>query len=198
MNIAVIAWGSLIWCPGSLSIRTRWRPDGPPLPLEFARISRDGRVTLVILPGSEDQGTYWAMSEFTALDEARRNLSEREGAKLADIHFLVRDEGRANAASPEVAERVGAWLLARHDLGAAVWTGLRNNWNEKRGQDFTPGDAVQYLEDLEERSGDSGATYDRAREYITNAPPLIDTNVRKAMRARGWQDTELPTILFER
>lgn len=32
MKIAVIAWGSLIWCPGSLQIGSWWHKDGPVLP----------------------------------------------------------------------------------------------------------------------------------------------------------------------
>jgi hypothetical protein len=55
MKIAVIGWGSLIWCPGSLRIQTAWHNDGPSLPIEFARILKDGRLTLVIRPGSVHQ-----------------------------------------------------------------------------------------------------------------------------------------------
>lgn len=97
MNIAILGWGSLIWCPGSLRIKTRWRLDGPRLPIEFARISRDGRLTLVIHPSSDDQPTYWAVSELTTLDAARKNLRERESAGLADIHYLLRN-GQAQEA----------------------------------------------------------------------------------------------------
>lgn len=38
-KIAVIGWGSLIWCPKGLKIRDKWKNDGPKLPIEFARIS---------------------------------------------------------------------------------------------------------------------------------------------------------------
>lgn len=48
MAIAILGWGSLIWCPGNLRIRGPWRHDGPVLPIEFARISADGRLTLVV------------------------------------------------------------------------------------------------------------------------------------------------------
>jgi hypothetical protein len=137
MNVAVIAWGSLIWCPGDLRVRTRWWPDGPTLPIEFARISKDGRLTLVILPGSEDQGTYWAMSDFASFDEARRDLSEREGTKISDIHFSVKDQGNESKPSSDIGHRVRTWLAEREGLRAAVWTGLPNNWTEKRGQEFT-------------------------------------------------------------
>jgi hypothetical protein len=59
MQIAIVGWGSLIWCPGSLQIKSGWHRDGPPLPVEFARISGDGRLTLVIHPGSKEQQTLW-------------------------------------------------------------------------------------------------------------------------------------------
>lgn len=39
--------------------------------------------------------------------------------------------------------------------------------------------------------------FDRAREYIRHTPPQIQTAVRKGMRAHGWEDAELPAILFE-
>jgi hypothetical protein len=51
--IAVIGWGSLIWCPGILRTKSRWHSDGPALPIEFARISGDNRLSLVIHPGIE-------------------------------------------------------------------------------------------------------------------------------------------------
>src|SRR5712691_7390037 len=90
MKIAILGWGSLIWCPGSLRIRTLWHSDGPSLPIEFARISSDRRVTLVIHPGAPDQMTYWALSEFDNVVAARENLRLREGprCKPADIHTL--------------------------------------------------------------------------------------------------------------
>lgn len=197
MNIAVLGWGSLIWCPGSLRIRTRWRPDGPTLPIEFARISQDERLTLVIHPDSADQPTYWAFSEFTTVEEARDNLRARENSKLADIHHVLRDGRTAEGVPREIANRVGEWLARRPDIQGVVWTGLPSNWIDKRGRDFTPEDAVDFLQELEAARDRAKATYERAREYIANAPPLIDTAVRRALRARGWEDARLPEVLFE-
>jgi hypothetical protein len=88
--------GSLIWCPGNLRIKTRWSSDGPTLPIEFARISSDGRLTLIVHPGSEDQATYWALSSLETLEEARRNLKEREQSKTEDIHFVCRHSSIVN------------------------------------------------------------------------------------------------------
>lgn len=197
MNIAVVGWGSLIWCPGNLRIKTRWRSDGPALPIEFARISSDHRVTLVIHPGLPDQPAYWALSAFTTLKEARDNLRAREGANSADIHYADFIGNAAPGAPPEIATRITDWLALHRPLEAVIWTGLPGNWGKKAGRDFTPEAAVQYLLGLEAKRDQDPATYRRAREYVTNAPPLIDTDVRRTMRKHGWTDNELPQILFE-
>jgi hypothetical protein len=197
MQIAVIGWGSLIWCPGSLRIKTRWRPDGPALPIEFARISRDGRLTLVIHPGSPELRTYWAISEFPTLIEARENLTTREGADLKDIHSATAQDPK-EAATSEAAARITVWLKNQEDLQAAIWTGLSSNWNHRRGRPFTPEDAAEYLRELEEAKDQATAAYERAREYMRNAPPQTQTRVRKMMqRKKGWEDAALPAVLFE-
>ena len=175
VSIAILGWGSLIWCPGSLRIRTAWRLDGPRLPIEFARISRDGRLTLVIQLGTEDQTTYWAVSELEELSDARDNVREREGSKLEDIHYLDRDGRAAEGVPSEIARKMSEWLDGHGDVQAAIWTGLPSNWRETRGREFSAADAIRYLEELEVAAGRAKATYDRAREYVRNAPPGIET-----------------------
>jgi|ERR1700676_129292 len=197
MQIAVIGWGSLIWCPGLLLIRTKWRPDGPLLPLEFARISRDGRLTLVIHPGSLDACTYWALSAAETLPEARKNLRVREACSLQDIHSVAVQPQADNALS-EIEARVNKWLLTRDGVEAAIWTGLTCNWKDKRDRSFTTEDAVRYLQELEDAKNSSAVILDHAREYVKNAPSQIQTRVRKAMqRVSGWEDTVLAPVLFE-
>jgi hypothetical protein len=49
---------------------------------------------------------------------------------------------------------------------------------------------VQYLRGLNDPA--------RAREYVQTTPSQIQTEARTLIRAQlGWQDTELPDILFE-
>ena len=48
MKIAILGWGSLVWQHQSLQLQSEFEPGGPELPIEFSRISADGRLTLVI------------------------------------------------------------------------------------------------------------------------------------------------------
>lgn len=198
MHIAIIGWGSLIWCPGNLRIRTRWRCDGPILPVEFARISRDGRLTLVIHDGAEPQQTYWALSAFDDLEVAKRNLKEREKANGKHIHYLTLDGKSASAVTPVVRQRIHDWLVGQKDVDAAVWTGLPTNWQDKRDQKvFTVDDALEYVGALESERDRLSDLCDRIHEYVCNTPPQIQTLVRNRLREHGWQDAELAKVLFE-
>lgn len=197
MQIVVIGWGSLIWCPGSLRIETRWRADGPNLPIEFARISEDERLTLVIHPDSALQPTYWAVSELTEVRAARENLKQREHCSLSAIHYYPRENDGPPIPS-EVTRQLEGWLQKHKDIQVVIWTGLETNWSEKFPQvAFSPENAVRYLERLDVERKRTKMAYDRAKEYVTNAPPAIQTRVRSLMREKGWTDTKLSAVLFE-
>jgi hypothetical protein len=204
MEIAVIGWGSLIWCPGCLRIRSRWCSDGPKLPIEFARISGDGRLTLVIHAGSPEQPTpeqqtYWALSEYENMKAARKNLKSREGTAFEHIHSLTASGQCLGTVDSEICARIRDWLAAHKNLHAAVWTGLPSNWDKKPvGGEFSVEGAVQYLTELERARDEAKVAYDRAFEYLTNAPSQIQTPVRNIMRKeRGWDDAPLARVLFE-
>ena len=51
VRIAVIGWGSLIWNQAELQISKPFTLGGPALNIEFARISMDGRLTLIVDDG---------------------------------------------------------------------------------------------------------------------------------------------------
>ena len=60
-----------------------------------------------------------------------------------------------------------------------------SNWNsEQKGRKFKVEDAVQYLSELEHAGDEARATYDRAREYVINAPSQIQTPVRRMIREK--------------
>ena len=89
MKIAILGWGSLIWLPKDLKFDTNsgWKENGPVLPIEFARISKDGRLTLVITPNGTDVPTLYAVSSFDSLDLAVLNLAVREGSGRKSIGY---------------------------------------------------------------------------------------------------------------
>jgi len=88
MKIAYIGWGSLIWKQGSLKLRGTWQSDGPYLPVEFARVSQDGRLTLVLCRGVSPVQTLWAYAEEENLNTAQimvNQISVSSDTKIIDI-----------------------------------------------------------------------------------------------------------------
>lgn len=187
MTIAVIGWGSLIWLLKPLEIATWWRKDGPELPIEFARISNDGRLTLVIYPGAgKSVQTYWAISLYDKLPNAIDNLRAREGHAKCPIHSLDR-QGNTNCPDPQILQIVRAWLDSRPRLDAVIWTGLQDKWNWTGGA-YTPDNVIRYLQSVDR------TVSEKARKYITNAPPQIRTPLRSVIEDRmGWSAQSLPS-----
>jgi hypothetical protein len=89
MRISILAWGSLVWDRKDLAVVADFAPAGPRLPVEFCRVSRDGRLTLVI---DEAFGapciTYSAPSTFDNLEAAIENLRIREGMPNREVLAL--------------------------------------------------------------------------------------------------------------
>ena len=189
MKSVVLAWGSLVWDPRDLQIATKFAANGPLLPIEFCRISGDGRLTLAI---DETFGalckTYSAPSSLESLDAARDDLCQREG--MADAQAIGFVETASNRQSdlamenhPQVVATIAAWA---ESLGydAAIWTALTSNFDEwgKGGEPFSVSAALQYLETLE---GEDPAKFAQALAYIRKAPPEVETRVREEV-AKRW------------
>ncbi|HTU69563.1 MAG TPA: hypothetical protein VMF11_04505 [Candidatus Baltobacteraceae bacterium] len=193
MKIAVLGWGSLIWCPGALAMKERWRPSGPTLEIEFARISSDGRLTLVLHPSPTQVRTYWVLSACDSVAEARENLRRREGTRLDRIAHASLGDG---SAVPSLhGSAICEWLQETAQLDAVIWTALETNWNEIRRAPFSCDDAVRYLEELR---GSDEAAYRRAAEYIRNAPAQTQTPLRERLKSnKAFRPAELSQGLFE-
>jgi len=81
MLIACLGWGSLVWDPCGLPVQRKWFEDGPLLPIEFARRSLDGRLTLVIVPLGKGLmvRSLWTLFTVHTVHDAREALRRREG-----------------------------------------------------------------------------------------------------------------------
>jgi hypothetical protein len=186
---AVLAWGSLLWDPRDLQTAAEFAANGPLLPVEFCRVSADGRLTLAI---DEAFGavckTYSAPSALDSLDAAIENLRLREGMQNARaVGFVEPASGRQSDVAmqrhPEVVATIAAWA-ASYGYDAAIWTALASNFDEpgKGGEPFSVTAAIRYLETLE---GQDAAKFARALAYIRKAPPAVETPVRDEV-AKRW------------
>jgi hypothetical protein len=188
MRCAVLTWGSLMWDSRELQVAADFAPNGPLLPIEFCRISRDGRLTLVV---DETYGavctTYSAPSAIESLDEAIENLRLREGAANAEVvGFVELASGKqsdfATQSHPNSVAAIGAWATS-NGYDAAIWTALASNFEEpdRGGEPFSVTAAIRYLEALESRDR---AAFTRALDYIRKAPPEVETPVRDQVNKR--------------
>jgi hypothetical protein len=189
VKIAVVAWGSLVWDPRELKATATFAPSGPLLPVEFCRVSADGRLTLAV---DETFGavctTYIAASALENLDAAIEDLRVREGMpNKKEIGFVEPASGRqsdiAMQRHPDAVATIAAWAQST-GYDAAVWTALASNFDEpgKGGEPFSVTAAISYLETLE---GRDAAAFASALAYIRNAPSQVQTPVRDKV-AKRW------------
>jgi hypothetical protein len=186
MRIAVLAWGSLLWDRGALAIDGNFQPTGPKLPIEFSRISGDGRLTLVI---DESCGatctTYVTRSAHEDLNDAIENLRVREKMQTSrGVGFVVPASGSQSATAkdrhPLALSTIAAWVLSSgHD--AVIWTALASNFQQKISDAFSVKGAIRYLEQLD------GSARAVALNYIRRAPREVQTPLRSAVNLR-WPE----------
>lgn len=182
MKIAYIGWGSLIWDQGNLKLRSSWQNDGPLLPVEFARVSQDGRLTLVLCPSAPPVQTLWSYAAEENLNTAIKGLSLREGTKSERIGYLSLKSGKSRCKVIEDLVVVMESWLRDKGLDAAVWTDLPSNFEQRTGRAFTAENAIAYLKSLE------GRALDAAKAYIVNAPDAINTPLRRTIEEElGWK-----------
>lgn len=175
MKIAVLGWGSLIWNPENLKIKKAWQNDGPLLPIEFARISNDGRLTLVIKKNEKKVQTLWSIMDFDNIEQARLNLKERENTiSINSIGFVDTIEKNELSRFKDLSITINKWALEKN-IDAVIWTDLRVKFFDKIHKPFNDANAVKYLKDLPIKR------QKLAKEYILKAPVQIDTRLRKKL-----------------
>jgi hypothetical protein len=175
-RIAVLGWGSLISNPDGdasigqrpLKIAGKFCPGGPFLPLEFSRISKDGRLTLVIdsAHGTPCE-TFYAICATPNLNDAIQNLAAREGMSIQQVHFAV----GGGDYSDSIRRGISEWLI-RNQLSKAIWTGLPPKFSFQNVAEFSTEAAIEYLKSL------TGVMRQKAFNYIAAAPATIKTPVR--------------------
>ncbi|MBV8188011.1 MAG: hypothetical protein JOY64_10295 [Alphaproteobacteria bacterium] len=194
MRIAVLGWGSLVWDPAALRIVAPFVPKGPMLPIEFSRISRHKRLTLVI---DERNGrrcrSYVAQSALATLDDALRDLWLREARPAkpppepirenTTVTWIDIDRGELAARArerPRVCKAIADWAREA-EWDAVVWTALGPKFRDAGQGDYSVDAAIKYL------AGLTGTAADEAFQYIRKAPTEVQTPVREAFDRRWPQ-----------
>lgn len=185
MKIAFLGWGSLIWDQRELRTRGDWSGDGPSLPIEYRRISRDGRITLVLYPKVEDVQTLWVDADYEKLGKAIENLRSREGTVTKNIGYVsIQDGEYVCEAVPRILGTIIKWAREK-GMDAVVWTDLPENpdkFRDETGMELNEDNIIKYLKSLE------GEALDKAKEYVQKAPLQIDTKLRRRIREElGWE-----------
>jgi hypothetical protein len=188
VKIAVIAWSPLVRDPGDLKVAAGFAPNGPLLPIEFCRVSEDGRLTLVV---DETFGavctTYSAPSAVEDLDAAIENLRLRERTRAREVGFVDLASGRQSDIAierhPDAVATIAAWAQA-NGYDTAVWTALACNFDERDagGEPFSVTAAIRYLETMKAQDA---ARFASLLADIRGAPREVDTPVRDQV-ARRW------------
>jgi hypothetical protein len=178
MNVACLAWGSLIWDPRGLPIRRHWFQDGPFAPIEFARHSRGDRITLVIDKNATFVSLLWAQMDATDLLAAKLALRDREGLTASDWEKNV-GAWQSGMPAPDDIPGLANWATAI-GVDAAIWTALGPKFrNEHRRPSIE--EVLVHLQSLQ------GAKREDAERYIRRTPAQIDTAYRRQIEAElGW------------
>lgn len=176
MNIVILGWGSLIRCPKNLLISGEWNSNGPLFPVEFARISEDGRLTLVLLPDANPIPVLWARMSTKKLNEAIKNLKEREATTEQNIGFINLKSGEYRSRIIDTGE-IKTWASGM-GIHAVIWTDLPSKFGLNT---LNEANIISYLTNLKDEKRVL------AEKYIRNTPAQIRTPFRSVIeRELGW------------
>ncbi len=177
MNIVCLAWGSLVWRPGILPLDGPWRPDGPKLPIEFARVGDKGELATVLCPGAPPSAVRWAKLSTPDLAAARQLLRRREEIPAERVDgvgsVVVGQPPGVLLGSAEIL----VWATKKVGIDAVIWTSLPPRLSGVEGRAPSPDEAVAYLKRL------SGEERRHAEDYVRRVPAEIETPNRAALEA---------------
>lgn len=188
MKIAIIAWGYLIWDRRSLDVAPEWLPDGPLLPVEFARFATPPRLLPVLVECAALQPTFWALSHKQSVLAAAADLAVREGVGTHDIGHWSSDESMRRPVGFEAV--IAQWAESKV-LDGAVWRAVQPNLPDR-----SPGfpSEQQRLDFLRELIA-TGQEQD-AREYFERMPAQIRTPFQALdERELGWRSAPVAPAL---
>ena len=169
----------MIWDKRDLDIEEEWYKDGPLLPVEFTRISSNGRVTLIIDQEAEPVQVLWAKMTMTDVKTARESLRVREDCSLNRIHWI--DQG--SAGENVVQEIIKHWIKVK-GIDGAIWSGL--SFSERTNYQRPTIEAI-----IEHLTALLGEIAHLAETYVRRTPVQVATVYRARIEEDlGWIPSE--------
>ena len=162
MKIAYFAWGSLLWDSEGLDLQTSWKKTNIRLPINFSRISDNGKgkLSLVIdnINGISNP-IYYAITKTTNLNNAIENLKIREGTIPKYIGYInLKNETSRYSERLTLTDiqKIKKFAL-KNKIDAIVWTDLYPNF-----KNFSTSNALKYIESKKKDE----QLYEKIIEYI--------------------------------
>ncbi len=121
----------------------------------------------------------YTFSSRAELQEAVRDLKEREGTSLENICAVSPRTHQLEDHVDEPTRSISTWAIGKQ-IDHVVWTSLRSNFNERGRPAFSVEAAIEHLQSL----GSEGK--EKAIEYMRNAPAFVDTPLRRAVLELPW------------
>jgi hypothetical protein len=177
MKIGIIGWGSLIWDQRELKTKGDWLKNGPVIPIEFCRLSADGRITLVINSKFNPVPTLVIESLFETLDEAIHDLAKREGTEdITNIgHYTyTSDSFHSRDRNDFVKEILQQY---KTDFDALIWSDFGVRFKDKGLGDLSVENIIKHIESLDQNMKE------KAIEYIIKTPTQVQTTFRPFLEA---------------
>ena len=164
---------------------TPWNDDGPSLPIEYARISRGNRLTLVLYDKAEPISTLWSIMLTNKLDVAKENLRIREGMNSTrQIGFvdLVRDQHSDFSDTKDIAA-VTEWARSK-SIDAVIWTGLKSNFESKLYEIYGGQRRPVNIENINWFLNKlSSKEFNNVKDYILSTPKSTITGLRMSIES---------------
>lgn len=180
MKIACLGWGSLIWRPDNLLIRREWFADGVLLPIEFARQSKDGRLTLVITETAKPIRTLWALMATDDLVTAKKSLLTREEIPEKKLDTLIASVSATEQTTDPIKVTIQNWAN-NLDLDAVIWTNLPPKFINTDNRVPSLEEAIAYINSLDNH------VRVITEDYVRRTPKQIDTEFRRKFETEfGW------------
>ena len=145
MKIAYFAWGSLLWNSDGLDLQTCWKNTNIKLPLNFSRISDNGKGRLTLVIDNKDgvfNPIYYAITKTTNLNTAIVNLKIREGTISKYIGYFNLKDNSSRYSDRLTKNDLNSFksFALNHKIDAIIWTDLYPNF-----KNFSTNNALKYI-----------------------------------------------------